>query len=318
MGNQEIKPKNLNAKKWSDIIFYACFAALPLLQYAIFYVAVNANSIALAFQKYEIDGLSYKYVFYGFGNFKQVLVDLFSEPTMLRTLRNSAVAYLSGLLITTPLALFFSYYIMKKFTGSGFFRVILFIPTIVCSIISLFIFKLLFDNIIPEIIEKLFYSNGGFEKEKWLFLTNIETRFDILVFYSVFVGFGTNVLLYTGAMSGVDTSMVEAAQLDGVSDFQEFIYIIFPVVYPTLVTFCTVGVGSFFTSQLFIYDIYADRGDPYIWTLGYYMYKSTVSGEGRFELYPYLSAMGLIFTLIAFPISLTVRRVMEKIGPSEE
>ena len=40
-------------KRQKDIIFVACWAILPLLQYVIFYVFVNFNSILLAFKSYE-------------------------------------------------------------------------------------------------------------------------------------------------------------------------------------------------------------------------------------------------------------------------
>ncbi len=309
-----IKTKSgMGRRRRNDVIFYAAFAALPILQYLIFYVAVNLNSVLLAFQKYEQVGDVYSYSFYGFGNFKQVFKELFTTPAMLITLKNSLIAYLSSLLIVTPLALFFSYYIMKKFAGSKIFRIILFVPTIVCSVISLFIFKTVMDEIFPEILAKILNR----PKNDFRFLTNINTRFGTILFYSVFIGFGTNVLLYTGAMSGVDESLVESARLDGVTDFGEFKHIIFPCVFPTLVTFITVGVAGFFTNQLALFDLYGAQADNQIWTLGYYMYSKTIAGDERFSLYPYLSAMGIVFTLVATPVCIGVKALLEKIGPRE-
>ena len=52
-------------RRQKDIIFVACWAILPLLQYLIFYVFVNFNSILMAFQVYERDLINQtgKYVF---------------------------------------------------------------------------------------------------------------------------------------------------------------------------------------------------------------------------------------------------------------
>ncbi|MDY3723873.1 MAG: sugar ABC transporter permease [Candidatus Borkfalkiaceae bacterium] len=311
----------LSDKKTRDLTYYIFLLVLPFLQFFIFYVVVNFNSIILSFKRFELTGYTFKFVHGGFENYKQVFADIARDAAMGTMLKNSGIAYLSGLLITTPLALFFSYYIMKRFKGSGFFRVILFLPTIVSSVITVFMFKIMCDNIIPELIKMLFYKNSpDFDKGSFMFLTRMDTRFTAVLFYSIFVGFGTNVLLYTGAMSGTDDSMMEAAAIDGVSDIKEFLFIIFPCVYPTLTTFLVCGVAGFFTNQLFLFPLYDTEADPSIRTLGYYMYIKSIDVKGvvKEQMYPYLSALGVVFTLIATPITLLVKFVLEKIGPSED
>ena len=191
-------------------------------------------------------------------------------------------------------------------------------PTIISSIVLVFIYQVLVDNIIPDLLVKKLGLVAQDDYGKFQLLTNAETRFNTLLFFCLFLSFGVNVLMYSGAMSGVSGEMVEAAHIDGCGDFRELIHIILPSVYPTLTTFIVVGVAGFFTNQMHIYDMYGggDKADSSIWTLGYYMYKSTVSGEKTKDLYPYLSAMGIVFTLIAAPISIFVKWAMEKYGPS--
>ena len=46
-------------KEW---LFYALMAALPILQFIIFYVVVNANSLVLAFKSYDRDTNVYGWV----------------------------------------------------------------------------------------------------------------------------------------------------------------------------------------------------------------------------------------------------------------
>ncbi len=317
------EPKSVvNVKKRRDLAYYILLLFFPFLQFFIFYVVVNFNSIVLSFERFELDGYSFKYVYGGFENYAKVISDIFHDETMGNMLKNSGIAYLSGLLITTPLALFFSYYIMKKFKGSAFFRVILFLPTIISAVITLFMFKIICDNILPELINLIFYRNSpDFVKDPYMYLTRTDTRFTAVIFYSVFIGFGTNVLLYTGSMSGTDESMIEAAAIDGVTDMQEFLFIIFPCVYPTLTTFLVCGVAGFFTNQIFLFPLYGTGAAPDMWTIGYYMYIKSISATGgavKEQIYPYLSALGIIFTLIATPLTLLIKSLLEKIGPSEE
>ena len=315
MGNKSVN--SYKKKKRGDVIFYSLMIALPLLQYFIFYIVVNFNSISLSFQQYEVDGYGYKYVFVGadlFKNYKAVVFDLFHDQTLLSAIKNSFTVYLCRLFVVTPLALVFSYYLMKKLAGHHIFRVILFLPTIISSVILVYIYRILMDNVVPEILVKMV---GGV-KADYQYLVNPETRFATILMYRIFIAFGVNVLLYTGAMSGVSDDILEAARLDGVNDFGEFIYIIIPSVWPTLTIFLVTGVADFFINNLGLYDLYGKNAESSVWTLGYYMYKHTVAGEGRFELYPYLSTMGIVFTLIAFPISSLVKWALEKFGPSAE
>ena len=294
--------------------------SLPILQYLIFYVYVNFNSILMSFQQYKIVDNKATYVFDGnpFANYKQVFDEIFNAEWMIGTIKNSAKIYITSLIIVTPLALIFSFYIIKKLPGSGFFRIILFMPTIICTIVLVCIYQILVDNIIPDLIVKQFGWVPVDDYGKFQLLTNPETRFNTIMVFCLFLSFGVNVLMYSGAMSGVSSEMIEAAHMDGCGDFKELIHIILPSVYPTLTTFIVVGVAGFFTNQMHIYDMYGggDKADSSIWTLGYYMYKSTVGEKGK-DIYPYLSAMGIVFTMIAAPISITVKWAMEKFGPSD-
>ena len=106
----------LSKRKVGERIFWWSVLLLPLIQFCIFYIGVNFNSILLAFQDIEIslDGSGYKYSWVGFANFKTTISALFNEPELVASLGNSLLAYAVGLIAGTGLALFFSYYIYKK------------------------------------------------------------------------------------------------------------------------------------------------------------------------------------------------------------
>ena len=313
------KKTSINTKR--KLIFYILMVSLPILQYLIFYIYVNFNSILMSLQQYRVIDNKQVYVFDFndlFANYRKVLNEIFHAQWMIGTIKNSAKLYFISLITVTPLALIFSFYIIKKFKGSKFFRVVLFLPNIISSIVLVSIYQILADNIIPDLLVKQLGWVPQEDYGKFQLLTNVETRFNTILFFCLFLSFGVNVLMYSGAMSGVSNEIIEAAHIDGCGDFRELIYIILPSVYPTLTTFIVVGVAGFFTNQMHIYDMYGggDKADSSIWTLGYYMYKNTVGEKGK-DLYPYLSAMGIVFTLVAAPISIFVKWAMEKYGPSE-
>ena len=49
------KKGGFSEKRRRNLIFYCCMAFLPMLQYLIFYIGVNFNSILLSFQYYVSD-----------------------------------------------------------------------------------------------------------------------------------------------------------------------------------------------------------------------------------------------------------------------
>ncbi len=66
----------------------------------------------------------------------------------------------------------------------------------------------------------------------------------IYVLSGVWQGAGWGAIIYFAALSGVDQSLLEAADIDGASRFQKIIYINFPVLVPTIVIVFILNCGS--------------------------------------------------------------------------
>ena len=97
-------------KKRLKLAFYLGLIALPMLQYIIFYIYVNINSFVLAFQTVDLYG---NVEFVGFDNFKQAIVDLFTEVRFAYIAGNSMKIYVATLFVGLPMAYIFSYYIYR-------------------------------------------------------------------------------------------------------------------------------------------------------------------------------------------------------------
>lgn len=291
-----------------DVLFYIALMAFPVLQFVIFYIVVNANSFALAFKEY--DTMSGTSRFVGFANFKESFWMMTHSTDLLEAMGNSFLAYIIGLLIGTPLALLFSYYIYKALPGHKFFRVLLFMPSIISAIVMVTIFQFFADRALPEIMVKWFHV----ETFKGL-IENQATRFGTVMFYNIFVSFGVSVLMYSDAMGKIPPELSEATKLEGVSGIKEFVHVTFPMIYPTFSTFIITGVAGIFTNQLNLYSFFGSGST--IQTYGYWLYVRTANAASQSE-YPVLAAIGFWLTLIAVPLTLIVRKLLDKIGPSTE
>lgn len=281
---------------------------LPVIQFSIFYVGVNVNSILMAFQRIDVLNGT---VTWTFDNIKEAFTMMTTSAELLPVLSTSLLSYVLILCIGTPLGLFFSYYIYKKLPFCGGFRVILFLPSIVSGIVMAAIYQFFFERAIPAIALEFF----GVQMKG--LMENIETRYSVLIFYNILMSFGTSVLMYSNGMSGISQELVEAAHLDGASTIQEFWHITLPMVWPTLMTFLITGVAGIFTNQLGLFSFYGTSAPEGVRTYGYYFFTKTQTARSMSE-YPLLSAMGLIMTSVVVPVTLFVKWALEKYGPSED
>jgi ABC-type sugar transport system permease subunit len=148
----------------------------------------------------------------------------------------------------------------------------------------------------------------------------------VIIVYILWQGFGSNILMYSSAMSGINESMVESSQLDGCNIVQEFFYITIPGIYTTFTTFMVMGMAHIFTNQMALHTFFGESAVESVGfqTLGYYLYIRTLRSPGLifderrpFELAtPQLAALSLITTCFVLPITLGGRKLMEKLGPS--
>lgn len=299
----------------SDRLFYCLILIFPVLQFIIFYIGVNLNSFLLAFKNIELDDNYHYVITFGFEGFRKAF-DLLKDPEMAHIVEISFLSYFIKTAVSVPLGLLFSYYIAKKLFGAKFFRVVLFLPSILSAIVMVTLFRYFVDNAIPAMIEDITGQEGVLS----LLSMSDNVQYATIMFYNLWIGFGVSVLMYANAMSGIDPSVLEAAKIDGATAFKEFWHITMPSIFSTLSVFLIAGVAGIFTDQLNLYSFYG--GDPQVAnkTFGYYMFFMTNSGAINNDMtkYPMLSAFGLMMTAVAVPLTFIVKRLLEKFGPSED
>ena len=304
MESSKTKQKIQIKKRTKDMIFIAIMAALPLLQYFVFYVCVNFNSIIMAFQKNVMDPVTQTntYVWLGLDNFSAGIDRLFGADGMFFScIKNSFIYYLCSLFVGTTLSLIFSYYIFKNKFGGKLFKVILFLPSIISSIVLITMYKFFADIAIPEIFHL-----------KVHLLSDKSTAFGTVLFYNVWAGFGSSILLYSGAMANISDSVMEAAELDGVTPVKAFLQIVVPMIFPTLKTFLITGFTGLFISDMGLFSFFGTQSEKYLWTFGYYLLRGARASQQTD--YPTLAAIGLMLTAVAVPLTLTFRRLLTKFG----
>ena len=302
--------KRVSRRKIGELIFYICMVALPMLQVCVFFIAVNINSVFLAFKEFTVDG-TFRYV--GLANFKEFFEMAFgSQSTAIRMMfKNSGLLYLTGLLVGIPLNLLFSFLIYKKVPGSSFFNVILFLPQILSSIVMSIMYRYFVEKAIPS-VASMFGINSIPS-----FFVDIPTAFPTVIFYNVWAGFGAQIIVYVSTMSRIPDELVEEGRLEGMTLWQEFVNLTFPMIYSTMTTYLIVSTAGFFTNQASLYNFFGTSAPSYVQTFGYYLFV-TVLKSSSYDAYPLAASMGLVFTFVSIPVVLLLKRAVERFDPEVE
>lgn len=299
--NNEPKPRNKEAGQSLFLFFFMLF---PVLQFLIFYVGVNINSIALAFTKYE--GETAKFAL--FENFDRVIQAIFVTGDLKLAVKNSTIQFLTGLLIGMPLQILVAYVVFKKVPLSGFYKIMLFMPNILSSLVFVICVRVLLYDGLPSIFPDFKV-----------------TQYDSSSFYAVLVfgmwmNFAGGLVIYLSAMCGISKDILEYGELENMSSLKEFWYIVLPSIFPTVVTYIIVAIAGFFTNYGHFYSFYGASGTgqkPYD-TLGYNFFVKVSDSKDPKNDYTFAAAGGVMFTLIVAPITLISKHLLEKYGPSED
>ena len=306
--NKKAKRASLSAKRKQTMLFYYTMIALPLLQFVIFYVYINISSFTMGFQEYSYKTGEYQWL--GFDNFIQIFEDFKRLEYLQNSVINSLDLFVWTMIFCSMLAILFSYYIYKQQAGSSLFKVVLYLPNILGGVVIVIMYKFFVENAYPDIMQVLFKV-----KVQGL-LANPETTRGTILFYCIFTSFGGQVLVYSSTMSGISDSIIESAELDGITPLKELVYIVLPSIWFTFVTFMVSSVIGIFTNQMNLFTFYDQYADYSLFTFGYYLFRGVKLAE--YKDYPYLSAMGLLLTAVAVPLTLFIRWALTKFGPSKE
>lgn len=290
--------KKRKRKTWGETLFIIGMLFIPVVHLLIFWLYKNIDSILLAFQMPAAGGGT-KWGFENFGTlFKEFTLP---DSNILGALKNTFIFFFADLLITFPLAILVAYFIYKRVPCYKSFRVIFYLPCIIAPTVTSTLFEYIIagNGPVAQIL-----ATGGIEMPA--LFKNSDYALKTILFYTIFFGLGGNLVLFSGALNQVDKSVLESANIDGANRFQELIYMIIPLMWPTLSTVLTfMFVGLFGASGPILLFTQGGYGTQ---TLSYWIFHQVYYGS----TYYYPAAVGLFFTLIGAPIALVMRWLLSK------
>lgn len=196
--------------------------------------------------------------------------------------------------ILIPLGL--AYLVNLKPKGSAFFRTVLYLPSIFPQTATGLIFLNMF-NLNYGFINSFFGTSTN-----WLSDPTYNTI--LIIIFTVWAGCGGNFLIFYAALQNCDSTLNEAAAIDGCKGFRRFISITLPQIKPQLVIclFTTsIGMMNFYGQ---IYMLGAYQVDSSVKLTVIYVIQNLITGT-NFEVYGMVSAMAVLLGVFIAMISIT-------------
>ena len=281
-------------EEWVKIGFLVSMFIVPVLNFIIFYVYVNIDGILLSFQKPDKS--------FTLDNFKWVFNEFKSENSIMKeALTNTLIFFFNGYIVCRAITLLLAYFFYKKILGYKFFRVFYYIPDILSSVVMVAVFEGFIGPCGP--VYQLLYQWTGVQYE---FLFDSRYAMGTMLFYQVWLCFGTGTIMLSSSMARIPQEVMESALLDGANTWQELIYMIMPLIWPTLSTMMITGLAGIFGASGGV--LLFTQGKFGTYTISYWMYEQVNVYKSLHKA----SALGQVYTLIAIPIVFGGRYIIER------
>ena len=250
--------KSKSKIKRKDALFIYGFLAWPILHFLVFWLGMNVSMIYDSF--FRFDSYSDR-IWVGIENYGKVLDFIFgiNENGILNHygLLNALSLIPLSIFINVPIMIIFAYAIYKKVRMHNFFRIVLFIPSVISVTVLCLAFKEFVDgngsnSIFYIMLRSLGLGGDGSYQNMGIipvggFLGNDKTVWGTILVFSVWTGISGHFIYFTSAMSRLPDSVFESAQLDGATELQQFFKICLPLIFPTVTTISLTLISFVFT-----------------------------------------------------------------------
>jgi multiple sugar transport system permease protein len=287
--------KYSNLKKQEIFAFYT-FISPWLIGFILFTGGPVIASLYFSLTNYTV--LS-KPEFIGFGNYSS----LFKDPLFWTSLYNTiyyAVFFIPlGILIAFGLSILLN----QNVKGLAIYRTVYYLPSIVPAVANAILWIWLLNpqwGLINTMLKML-----GIEGPGWL--TSEQWAKPGLILMSLW-GVGSWIIIYLAGLQGVPEQLYEAAEVDGATKLQRFLYITIPLMTPTI--FFTLVTGLIGAFQVFTQAYIMTNGGPVNSTLFYALYL--FRNAFNYLKMGYASSMAWILFLIVLTLTLVQFKLANK------
>ncbi len=276
-----------------------------VLTYVIFQLIPLINTVYNSFfENYRQGLIQIGPKFIGLDNYKK----LFSDGYFLVYFKNTMIMWIMGfvpqILVSLLLGAWFSDNRLKL-KASGFFKTVIYMPNLIMASAFSMLFFALFADSGP--VNSILAQLGIVTLENpFKFLGNVWSARGLVALMNFLMWFGNTTILLMAGMMGIDTSLFEAAEVDGATSNQVFFKITLPLLRPILIyvmiTSLIGGLQMFDVPQI----LTGGTGEPVESTMTLIMYLNKFLYSKNYGMG---GALSVILFIITGVLSLIVFRI---------
>lgn len=281
---------------------------LPVLYILIFKYG-PMTGLQLAFRNYKAkDGL-YGSEWIWFDNF----IKFFKSYQFSRTLRNTIVLSVYTLTCNTVIPITFALILncVEKPRFKKITQTIVTLPHFISVVVLVGIFMQILNSRVG--IYGIIYEaiTGTYPED---IFGKLDAFRHVYVWSGVWQSFGWNAIIYIATLSGVDSGLHEAAQLDGASRFQRVLHVDLPHIMPTAITLTIMNIGKLmslgYEKALLLQN---SLNLEYSELISTYVYRVGLSGEVRSD-FSYATAIDFFNAVVNLILIVVANKASKRVS----
>lgn len=300
---RERRLRHINVRRrWQLFLFLL----IPVIWVLIFNYAPMVG-IQIAFRKYKIRDGIWGSRWVGLANFTKFFGSYQFQRVLVNTIRVSLYSLAAGFPLPIVLALCMNALTNQRY--KKFIQTLTYIPHFISTVVMV------------GMLMQIFNSNTGlYGRLGWLFtgqrpediLSQASVFPHMYVWSGVWQGMGWSSIIYMAALSSVDASLHEAAEIDGASRFQRCIYIDFPCILPTATILLIMNAGNIMSvgfEKVFLMQNSLNLSTSEV--ISTYVYKVSLTASG--SDFSYGTAIGLFNSVINLMLLVIVNFISKRL-----
>ncbi len=230
------------ARRRRNLRLWLAFLLAPPALILIVFVFVPMAS-AVLYSLYEWDGLARK-GFVGLQNFTDILFEPRRSAELANAFWNNVKVFVTLMVVQNGYALVLAMLLARNPRGYRFYQVVFFLPVILSTVIIGFQWKMFLNPVFGLVNKALIAVGLNDWALPWLGLP--ETALPAMLLVNAWHWFGFPTLVFLAAIHRIPTDLIEAARLDGASEWRIAREVIWPLMAPavTIIVVLTF-IGSF-------------------------------------------------------------------------
>ena len=278
---------------------------LPAILYTAVFLYIPMYGVLMAFQDYSpVKGIIGSN-FVGLKHFKKFFSTYMAKQIISNTVILSGYSLLASFPFPVILALMLNYCVNRRF--GKIVQTVTYMPYFISVMVLVGMINIFFSTnygVVNTVLQAL-----GIEP--FSFMSSEKSFRHMYVWSGIWQGMGYSSVIYFAALSGIDPTLYEAAELDGASKLQRIRYIDLPSIMPTVIIMLIMSAGNLMSIGFEkAYLMQNDRNSGVSEIIATYVYKVGLI-DAR---YSFSAAINLFNSAINFVILIVINKISRKLS----